>query len=57
MVLLDRLLDTFEAYQIMTEVLFEYVPENQRLNALASASDRIFYEIKDSKRVKFSEED
>lgn len=41
-------LDRFEAYQILSEVFFDYIPDEQRLVALAQAAERIKYEIKDS---------
>ncbi len=47
MELLGSLIDSFEAYQIITEVLFEYVPKKERVKALAQAAERINFEIKD----------
>lgn len=43
---LDDLIDRFEAYKIMSEVFYEYVPEKERVKALAQAAERIDYEIK-----------
>ena len=45
----DKILDHFEAHRIMAEVFWDYVPDKERVKALAQAAERIDYEIKKAK--------
>lgn len=45
---MDVLIDRMEAYKIMTEVFYEFIPDNKKIEALAQAAERIAYEIKDT---------
>lgn len=46
---MDILMDRMEAYQIISEVFYEYIPDKEKIKALAQAAERIKYEIKDLK--------
>lgn len=46
---MDILIDRMEAYQIMTEVFYEFIPDNKKVEALAQAAERIAYELKEEK--------
>lgn len=43
------LLDRLEAYHIMSEIFFEYIPKERRVKALTKVAERINYEIKEAK--------
>lgn len=45
---MDVLIDRMEAYKIMTEVFYDFIPDNKKIEALAQAAERIAYEIKDT---------
>lgn len=42
-------LDKIESYQILCEVLFEHLPNEIKVKALAQAAERIKFELKDMK--------
>ena len=44
-------LDRLEAYQIMSDVFYQYIPNEDRVLALSQAAERISYEIKKATTV------
>lgn len=48
-VLNNKVLDHFEAYRIMSEVFWQYIPDSEKIKALAQTAERIDYEIKKAK--------
>ena len=44
--ILERMLDNYECYKIISEVFLSYIPKDDKLNALAHAADRIYNEVK-----------
>lgn len=44
---LGRVLDNYEAYQIMSEVFYDFIPDSIKKLALSQAANRVYFELKD----------